>query len=112
MPHLKELQKKHEKDGLVILGIHTTNGAEKCAAFVKEQGITWPIATDVEKKTVSAFGIDSFPDYTLIDRSGKVRFNDLANSELDRAIALLLAESAPKGDGPSEKSTSRPAEPR
>ena len=39
-----------------------------------------------------AFAVDSFPDYYLIDRKGKLRVADLANSDLDRAIEILLKE--------------------
>lgn len=66
------------------------------ADFAKEQGINYPIAIDTDKKTVTAFKVDSYPDYYVIDRAGKLRFADLANKELDRAIAMLLAEKAPK----------------
>lgn len=92
VPHMKELLEKHRDAGLVIVGIHTTNGGEKMEAFVKEQGIPWPCAVDVEMKTVKAFGVDSFPDYYLIDRAGNLRIADLANGELDRAVEALLKE--------------------
>lgn len=64
-------------------------------AFAEEQGITYPLAIDSTGATAAAFAVDSFPDYYLLDRSGKVRFADLANGELDRAIEMLLAEKAP-----------------
>ena len=64
------------------------------AAFVKEQGIPYPVAVD-RGTTASSFAVDSFPDYYLIDRSGKLRVADLQNSELDRVVAQLLAEKAP-----------------
>jgi len=59
---------------------------------MKEAGINYPIAVDTDGKTVTAFAVDSYPDYYVIDRSGKLRFADLQNSELDRAITTLLAE--------------------
>lgn len=62
---------------------------------MESQGIDYPVAIDVGKKTVKAFAVDSFPDYYVIDRAGNLRFADLANSELDRAVAMLLAEEAP-----------------
>ena len=75
-------------------------------AFVQEQGIGYPVAIDVEKKTTTAFQVDSFPDYYLIDRAGRLRFADLANGELDRAVQLLLGEPGGKGveDGEAEAS--------
>ncbi len=96
MPHLIELHKKYLSQGLVIIGIHTTRGAGAMAKFVEEKGIPYPVAADLGDKTTEAFKVDSFPDYYLIDRAGKLRFADLANSELDRAITTLLKEKAPK----------------
>ena len=64
------------------------------AAFAEERGIGYPIAIDVDKQTTSAFAVDSYPDYYLIDRSGNLRVADLANSDLERAVQVLLAEKA------------------
>ena len=100
MPHLKELHAKYESKGLVLIGVHTTRGAEKMKAFAEEKKITYPIAADVGEKTVSGFRVDSFPDYYVIDRAGKLRFADLANAEVDRAIELLLKEKAPADQKP------------
>jgi thiol-disulfide isomerase/thioredoxin len=95
IPHLKELYEKHKKDGLVIIGVHTTNQGEKMADYVKENAMPYPVAIDVDKKTVEAFKVDSYPDYYLIDRAGKLRVADLANGDLDRAVEILLKEKTP-----------------
>lgn len=62
------------------------------AEFAKTNEIPYPIAIDVEGKTVGAFAVDSFPDYYLIDRAGNLRVADLANADLERAVQVLLAE--------------------
>ena len=101
MPKLNELHDNYKDKGLVLIGVHTTNGKEKMEAFAKEQGIKYPIAADIGKKTVAAFSVDSFPDYYVIDRSGKLRVADLANGDLERAVKVLLKESGgPKTDKP------------
>ena len=92
MPHLKKLYKTYKDKGLVILGVHTTNAGEKMAAFAKEQEIPYPVAVDVDKKTVKKYAVDSFPDYYLIDKKGRLRVADLQNGELDRVVKILLAE--------------------
>jgi thiol-disulfide isomerase/thioredoxin len=92
MPHLKELYAKHKEEGLVVIGVHTTNGGDEMAEYVKEESLSWPVAVDVEKKTVAAFHVDSYPDYYVIDRAGNLRVADLANSQLDRVVETLLQE--------------------
>jgi thiol-disulfide isomerase/thioredoxin len=92
MPHLKELYEKHKSEGLVVIGIHTANRGDEMAKYVEETSLPWPVAVDAENKTVAAYHVDSYPDYYVIDRAGKLRMADLANKELDRAVESLLKE--------------------
>ena len=97
IPHNNELQKKHRNKGLVILAVHTPQSAEGLDSFVKQRGIKYAVALDASAggdkgKTGSRYQVDSYPDYYLIDRKGVLRYADLANSEVDRAIGQLLAE--------------------
>ena len=91
MPHLIEVHNKY-KDQVVLIGVHSKKGGEKMAAFVKDKKIPYPVAHDSEGETVKAFGGDSYPDYFVIDKKGILRVADLANSELDRAIEMMLKE--------------------
>ena len=98
MPHLKELHATKKDEGLVLIGIHSTNGGDAMAKYVTDQKIDYPVAIDSDGATVKSYGGNSYPDYFVIDRKGILRFADLANSELDKAVDLLLAEKAEEGD--------------
>jgi hypothetical protein len=45
--------------------------------------------------TNKAWKVDSYPDYYLIDRAGRLRVADCKNNKIEDAIKALLAESAP-----------------
>lgn len=94
VPKLKKLYETHKKDGLVIIGVHTTSQGEKMPEYVKKEAISWPVCIDVNKDTVKAFKVDSYPDYYLIDRKGNLRVADLANADLENAVEILLKETA------------------
>jgi cytochrome c biogenesis protein CcmG, thiol:disulfide interchange protein DsbE len=96
VPKLKELHNRYKDQGLVLIAIHSDDAVEKMREKVRELQKPYLVAQDDGKKTMRAFHADSFPDYYLIDRSGKVRFADLANAELERAVELLIKEPAPK----------------
>ena len=96
MPHLKKLYAAKKDEGLVLIGIHSTRGGEKMKKFVEKEKISYPVAVDLDGGTVKTYGGNSYPDYFVIDRSGKLRFADLANRELERAVEALLAEAAPE----------------
>jgi peroxiredoxin len=92
VPHLKGLLEKHKDAGLVVIAVHSDPDEAKMRDAVKELGITWPVVQDGDRAIMKAFHADSFPDYYLIDRKGTLRFADLANIEVDRAVEFLLKE--------------------
>lgn len=88
------MSQRYADQGLVIIGVHTKNGADKMAEVAEKSGIPYPIAVDSTGATVRSYAVDSYPDYYLIDRAGNLRVADLANGDLDRAVQFLLAEKA------------------
>jgi thiol-disulfide isomerase/thioredoxin len=94
IPHTNELAEKYKDKGLVIIGVCHMREVEKMADTAKEKGIKYPIAADPTGKTNEAFKVNSYPDYYLIDRSGKLRIADCKNASVDEAVEALLAESA------------------
>lgn len=92
IPHNNELQKKYADRGLVVIGVCAQRGSEKMGETVKKHGIEYPVAMDSTGGTVKAYKANSYPDYYLIDRAGNLRWGDVANKEVDKAVELLLAE--------------------
>lgn len=93
IPHANELMKKYGDKGLVIIGVCARNGVERMADTVKKYGIEYPVAADADDQaTVKAYLANSFPDYYIIDRKGILRWADIANLDVEKAIQLLLEE--------------------
>ena len=92
MPHLKELHERWSGDGLVILGVHTQRKAELAHDFARKEALPYPICIDSSGQTVKRFGVNSYPDYYVVDREGVLRYADLANNEVDRVLEELLTE--------------------
>ncbi len=67
LAHYDELYKKHKDQGLVVIAIHSAEGADDVEAFVAERGYALPIAVD-DGASVYRYGIWSFPQSVLIDR--------------------------------------------
>ncbi|MBS0631672.1 MAG: redoxin domain-containing protein [Verrucomicrobia bacterium] len=73
IPGYIALQKKHEKDGLVIVGIAVNDTADSVKAYMAKQGINYPIVMG-DDAVVEAFGgIEAIPTTFIIDREGKIR---------------------------------------
>lgn len=80
MPDIQNVYETYDTEGedaLVVLGIAAPNmggegSEEQIAAFLKEQGYTYPVVMDTTGEIFSAYGITSFPTTFMIDREGKV----------------------------------------
>ena len=67
LAHYDELYKKHKDQGLVVIAIHSAEGADDLDAFIAERGYTLPIAVD-EGASAQRYGIWNFPQSVLLDR--------------------------------------------
>mgnify|MGYP003796343575 CR=1 FL=1 len=92
IPHTNEMAEKYADKGVIIIGVCAPRGGEKMAATVKDRGIKYPVAIDVDGSTMKAFKSTSYPDYHIIDRKGNLRWGDIKNADAEKAIQLLLKE--------------------
>jgi len=92
IPDLNRFQERYAKDGLVVVGICHGRGAERMTEIAQRHRIGYPIVSDPELAAVKAYRVDTYPDYYLIDRAGRVRGVDLRWEKLELAIERLLAE--------------------
>ncbi len=91
VPHTNEMAEKYGDD-VVIIGVCNQRGSEKMVETAQERGIKYPLAIDVDGKTVKSYRVNGYPDYFLIDRTGKLRVADCKNASVEDAIDALLAE--------------------
>ncbi len=93
VPHNNELQQKYAAKGVVIIAVCAPRGGEKMEATVKDRKMQYAVALDAGKgDTFAAYKADSYPDYYVIDRKGNLRWGDIRNSDVEKAIQSLIAE--------------------
>ena len=71
LAHYDQLYKKHKGEGLVVIAIHSAEGADAVDAFIAERGYELPIAVD-EGASAQRYGIWSFPQSVLLDRDCRI----------------------------------------
>ena len=100
LPHMRELYKRFSGDRFVLVGVHTPEFAfekdpENVASAVKRFGIEYPVAIDSENETWKLYGNQYWPRQTLIDATGRVRWEHAGEGDYDKMgeqIMLLLKE--------------------
>jgi thiol-disulfide isomerase/thioredoxin len=76
VPHLIELQRRYENDGLKIVGLNVggPDDQEKVSDFARELGIQYTLALpDDELIRLLLSGSDSIPQTFIFDRNGELR---------------------------------------
>ena len=95
IPHNNALLKKYKAQGLVMIGVCTSDrGQEIFAANARKHGIEYPAARDPELKTSKSWAVQYYPTYAVIDRRGIVRIVGLEPSHVEAVVKKLLAEPA------------------
>lgn len=98
LPHVKAWNARYEKDGLIVLSIHTPEfdyegKVDNIQKFVTENGITYPVALDPNSKIWTAFSNHYWPNMYLHDQQGQRRYEHIgegAYDETEDAIRSLL----------------------
>lgn len=101
-PYLAKWYETYEKDGLLIVGIHTPEFAfekkkENVEAAMKQFGLNFPVVLDNEYGTWNNYGNNVWPRKYLIDIDGFVVYDhkgEGAYMEIEEKIKELLNERA------------------
>ena len=100
LPYLASWYEKYEKDGLVIIGVHTPEfefekDPDNVAKAIEDFKIKYPVVQDNLYRTWSAYGNQYWPAKYLIDKDGLVRyvhFGEGKYDETEKMIQTLLSE--------------------
>lgn len=93
IPHNNQMLEKYKDKGLVIVGVCTSDrGQERMPQTVKDKGIKYPTAQDPQLKSETAWRVNYYPTYAIIDRKGIVRILGLQPGHVEEVVKKLLAE--------------------
>jgi cytochrome c biogenesis protein CcmG, thiol:disulfide interchange protein DsbE len=92
-PLLREAAERHAGDDLAIVGIVYDDGAEAAAAFMEENGGTWPAAMDPGMTVAQAYAVFAPPETYFIGRDGRIvdrQIGQFSQRSLDEKLAAII----------------------
>ena len=94
IPHEKALVERLKSEPFALVGINTDANLEEFKAQCRKQGITWrsSFQGSTGGPLCKAWGIHAFPTIFVLDDKGVVRYVNVREDALDRAVDRLLAE--------------------
>jgi thiol-disulfide isomerase/thioredoxin len=92
IPHERELVQKYAGKPLVFLGISADDDANGLHGFLRANGMTWPMVHDgPDGPLQQQYQVTYFPTLYVLDGQGVVRYRDVRDQALERAVARLVA---------------------
>lgn len=99
-PYVKQWDKKFAPQGFVVIGVHSPEfdserDIENVKRYVREHGITYPVAIDNDFATWKSYNNRYWPALYLIDKQGVIRYVHIGEGEYaltEKKIQSLLAE--------------------
>jgi len=80
-------------DEVVILALHTPEGAQQAGELLTRRDIGVPVMIDASGRFCDEFGFYKRPTNAVIDRNGRIRFAGLTPLGLKEAVSRLVDES-------------------
>lgn len=92
-PLIESVAKRFKDDGLVVVGVNTSDSERAAAQWVKSHSLTYPIVFDEGNDVAEAFGVASLPTMIVISKTGKVsaiRKGVTSEAELEKLVRQVL----------------------
>jgi len=100
MPALQNLHASLQDQGLVVLGVNATDQDSEAAAraFVKAQGLTFPVVLDVDGEASRAYALQALPSTFIVDRRGVIREALIGGPVREATLRSLITPLLAEGD--------------
>lgn len=94
-PHERSLVSRLKNKPFVLFGINTGDEESTLRKLIKDREVTWPFWLDDSGKDgpiAEQWNVTAFPTIYVLDAKGVIRYKDVRDDDMDRAVEALLAE--------------------
>ena len=98
IPSEKRLVARLKDRPFALIGINSDGDRSVLKRIMKEQGITWHSAVDgsTSGPLATKLNVSGWPTIYVLDAKGVIRYRDLRDEELEKAVDALLSEAEGK----------------
>jgi len=87
---MERLYRKQKAHGFVLAAVSLDADPGVVPAFVKKQGLTFPILLDPKSQVANTYGVRALPSTFIVDRQGTMAALALGPRPWDGPVALAL----------------------
>lgn len=92
-PHERSLVEKLAGQPFALVGVNSDESPEKLAKALARENITWPSFFDgggTGGPIATRWGVSGWPTIYVLDRAGVIRYKNVRDQALERAVVELL----------------------
>ena len=96
--HERSLVEEMKDKPFTLFGINSDDPVDRLKSAIEREKLTWPmlIAGGTGGVVPTQWGIQSWPSTFVLDAKGVIRFRDVRDEQMTKAVKELLAEMAPE----------------
>jgi thiol-disulfide isomerase/thioredoxin len=95
IPHERALVERYKDKSVVLLGVNSEENMDAARQTIARCNMTWRNCKP-DGRIVQAWGVTGLPRVFVIDGAGVVRYAGANEADLDRTVAVLVAEQEKK----------------
>ncbi len=104
LPYLRAWALRYEKQGLVVLGVHSPEfpfekNVENVRLAIKDMNISYPVAIDSDHAIWRAFSNQYWPALYFVDVNGRIRHHHFGEGEYEESEMVIRQLLAAAGNG-------------
>lgn len=94
LPQEKEMVKRLADKPFALIGINSDGDQSVVTKILEREKITWRNIVDgsTQGPIATAWNVQGWPTIYILDKAGKIRFRDLRDDALEKAVVKLLEE--------------------
>jgi len=94
LPHEKTLVERLKNEPFALLGINSDGDAETVQKILARESITWRQAIDEDTSgpLATSWNVHGWPTIYVIDAQGVIRYRDVRDDDMEKAVVGLVAE--------------------
>ena len=92
-PIVNGIAQRFKDQGLVVIGVNTSDAEGLAAKFAKVKGLTFPIVYDDGNTIANKYRVDNLPTLIVVSKEGKmvaVRHGVTSDAELEKLVRKVL----------------------
>jgi hypothetical protein len=96
IPHERSLVKRMQGRPFALIGVNADRDREDAKKRIEKDGVNWRSFFDQGGKIARAWHVQGYPTIYVLDHHGVIRYREVRDREMDRAVGELLKEAEAK----------------